>query len=146
MFVYSVSGVVLVFRDTDAFKRVEKIEQVVAANLGAEQLGEALGIRRLRVESQEGQVLLWKEGRYNASTGEATYTRSELPYVLDRMTHLHKAKSSEPLFFLNVAFGIALLFFVVSAFFMWAPGATVLKRGLWTAAVGAALTLVLLFV
>ncbi len=49
----------------------------------------------------------------------AEYEIKELPFILDKMTHLHKSESGDPLFFLNVFFGIALLFFSFSSFFMF---------------------------
>jgi hypothetical protein len=70
----------------------------------------------------------------------------ELPYVLDKMTHLHKASTEDPLYYLNIFFGFSLLFFVVSAFWMYMPNTSVFKRGLIFTAAGIILTLVLLFV
>ncbi|MEL6276120.1 MAG: hypothetical protein AAFU03_13555, partial [Bacteroidota bacterium] len=71
-------------------------------NVSTENLGEALDIRRLKVERQEGDVLYFKDGSYNQSTGVAQYTKKELPLVLDKMTHLHKANTKHPLFWLNI--------------------------------------------
>jgi hypothetical protein len=91
-------------------------------------------------------VNYFKEGTYELATGNAVYTVKELPFVLDKMAKLHKAKSAEPLFFLNIFFGVALLFFVVSSFWMFMPSSSVFKKGVLFAAIGAVLTLVLLFV
>lgn len=145
MSVYAVSGIVLIFRDTDFLKRTETIEATVAPDLNAEALGRELRIKRLRIDRTEGDIAYFKDGSYNLRTGEASYTKKELPYVLDRMTHLHKAKSSEPLFFLNIFFGVSLLFFVLSAFWMFLPKTTVFRKGMIFTAVGILLTLLLLF-
>ena len=62
------------------------------------------------------------------------------------MTKLHKANTNHPLFWLNIFFGVALLFFVVSAFWMFRPQTSVFKKGLYFALGGMVLTFILLFV
>ena len=85
-------------------------------------------------------------GDYNKKTGVAHITTKELPYILDKMTHLHKASTDDPLYWLNVFFGISLLFFVLSAFWMYLPKTKVFKAGLLYSLAGVVLTLILLFV
>ena len=46
MAVYSVSGMILVFRDTDFLKKVTVHEKVIDTSLSAEELGKALEMRR----------------------------------------------------------------------------------------------------
>lgn len=99
-----------------------------------------------RAEKEDGDLIYFRGGSYNKKTGKAEYTIKRLPVILEKMTHLHKAKSSEPLFFLNVFFGLSLLFFVVSAFWMFLPKTTTFKRGLIFTLAGIILTLILLFV
>lgn len=145
MAVYAISGIVLIFRDTDFLKVEMKEERTLATNMDAETLGKALRIRNLKVDKEENGIYYFETGTYNKSTGLAQYTTKELPLVLDKMTHMHKAKSGDPLFFLNIFFGLSLLFFVVSAFFMFIPKTPIFKKGMIFVAVGAALTLLLLF-
>ncbi len=146
MAIYAISGIVLIFRNTDAFKQETAISKTVALNLEGEALGQALDIRRFRAERTEGDIVYFKDGTYNRATGQAAYTVKELPFVLDKMTHLHKATTNDPLYFLNIFFGLGLLFFVISAFWMYLPGGPILRKGLWFTAGGIALTLLLLFV
>lgn len=146
MLVYAVSGVVLIFRKGDTFKRTVTVVETVEPGLDAAALGRAIGVKNLRVERSEGGTDYFATGRYERATGRAEYRKQELPYVLGRMTHLHKATTEDPLYALNIFFGTALLFFVVSAFWMYLPGGPVLRKGLWFAAAGVALTLLLLFV
>ena len=146
MAVYALSGIVLIFRDGNVMKREVTYSKVIDTQLNEKALGQAIGNKKLKVENVTGDLVSFKGGTYNKSTGAVDYKKMELPYILDRMTHLHKAKSSQPLFFLNITFGLGLLFFVVSSFWMFMPGSTVFKKGMWFVAGGVVLTLILMFV
>lgn len=146
MAIYAISGITLIFRKGDTFKVERQLEKTLAAGLGIEALGQALDIRNLEVDRTEGALVYFEGGSYNQATGVANHTVKELPYVLDKMTHLHKATTNDPLYFLNIFFGLSLLFFVISAFWMYLPGGPILRKGLWFTAGGILLTLLLLFV
>lgn len=146
MAVYASSGVIMIFRDTDFLKRDKKIEKQIAQNLTDEQLGEALDIDELHIKSGDDVTVVFDQGTYNRKTGQASYVVKKLPYFVERLTHLHKASVDDPLFFLNIFFGFSLLFFVVSAFYMFLPETSVFKKGLYFAAAGIVLTLIMLFV
>jgi uncharacterized iron-regulated membrane protein len=146
MAVYSVSGLVLVFRDTDLLKKEVEVHKTLASDLEVVQLGKELKIKNLKIEKEEGDLLIFKNGQYNQATGESTMIKKQLPYVLNQMTHLHKAKSSQPLFFLNLFFGLSLLFFVISSFWMFMPSTSVFKKGMYFTLGGIVLTLALLFI
>jgi hypothetical protein len=146
MAVYSISGITLVFRDTDFLKSEKQVERQLKPNLTVEELGRELRMRDLKIEKEEGDVMQFKQGIYTKSTGVAQYTTKELPYVMDRLTKLHKANTKSPLYFLNIFFGLSLFFFVLSSFWMFLPGTSVFKKGMYFAAVGAVLTLLLIFV
>lgn len=119
---------------------------VIEKNLDAEQLGKELKIRRFKVDKHEGDLMTFKQGSYNTKTGEAKYVIAKTPLVLDKLQHLHKANTGDPLYFLNIFFGLALLFFVVSAFWMFIPGSSVFKKGMVFTGIGILLTLILLFI
>ena len=146
MALYAISGIVLIFRDADFFHIVSEETIVLEEEVTIEELGEALDIRKFEVEKVEGDMVYFKDGTYNLSTRTAVVTVKELPYILDKMTHLHKAKSSNALAFLNIFFGIALLFFVFSAFWMYTPKTSIFKKGMYFALAGLVFALVLLFV
>ncbi|MDB5207908.1 MAG: rane protein, partial [Flavisolibacter sp.] len=94
---------------------------------------------------ESGDVQTFKGGTYNKASGDAVYKVKSLPPVMDKLTKLHKANSSQPLFFLNVFFSVSLLFFVISSFWMFLPKTTIFKKGLYFAVAGLVLTVVLLF-
>jgi hypothetical protein len=146
MAVYAISGIVLTFRTTDFMKSEYEVNTTLEPNLNEEALGAALRKRGFKVDKTEGDLLYFSGGTYNIKTGEASYTEKRLPAVLESMNKLHKIHTGNPLFWLGIFFGIALLFFAVSAFFMFRPSAPIYKKGLYFAAAGFLLTIVLLLV
>jgi len=146
MAMYALSGIVMIFRQTDFLKNEVKIERELKPNLTAEALGRELRIRDLKTRKEEGDILYFSEGQYNRSTGMANYTTQELPYLLDKMTKLHKATTNSPIYWLNIFFGVSLLFFVISAFWMFLPQTSVFRKGLYYTLGGIVLTLILIFV
>ena len=145
MAMYSISGIVLIFRQKNTFKVERQIVKTLQPQLTTDQLGQELKIRDLKA-TENGDLLVFETGTYNKVSGEANYKVMELPYLLDRMTHLHKANTNDPLFFLNIFFGVSLFFFVLSSFWMFAPGTTTFKKGMYFVAGGIVLVLVLIFV
>ncbi|MDB2606951.1 hypothetical protein N9Y48_04170 [Zobellia sp.] len=146
MAMYAISGIVLIFRNTDFLKKEVAVEKTIKPNVKADKLGDVLKIKHFKVEKTEGAIVYFEGGSYDSKTGLASYTQKKLPFVLDKMTKIHKATSSQPLFFLNIFFGASLLFFVVSAFWMFRPSTPIFKKGLYFALGGLILTLILLFV
>jgi len=145
MAVYAVSGMTLIFRDTDFLKQEKQVKKQIQVGLESKELGQPLGIREFKVVKEEGNLVYFESGVYDKSTGLADYKVKELPLVLLKMTQLHKARSMDPLFFLNIFFGLSLLFFVISAFWMYMPGTSVFRKGLYFTAGGIVLTLLLLY-
>lgn len=146
MAVYAVSGVLLVYRDTDFLKKEKKYEKTIAKNLNEKELGKELKMKNFEVEKTEGDILKFKQGTYNSVTGEAKYSKKELPFVLDKMTKLHKAQSKDTLSPLNTFFGIALFFFVISSFWMFNPKTKAFKRGMIFTIAGLVVSIILLFI
>jgi hypothetical protein len=128
MMVYALSGITLIFRKTDTFKITIQKELIVEAGLDSEKLGQALRIRNLTPIETNGAVLVFEQGTYDTTTGEAKYTSKVLPGWLDKLTHLHKATTEDPLYYFNIFFGFALLFLAVSSFFMFAKSSLIFKK------------------
>ncbi len=145
MAVYAISGITLIYRDSDVLKKTYTYDKVIDKNIKANALGNVLDIRRLKVIKGENDIITFKEGYYNAKTGEAKYELVKFPFVIHKLQHLHKAKTSDPLYYLNIFFGLALLFFVVSSLFMFTPSSSIFKKGMYFTAGGIILTLLLLF-
>jgi hypothetical protein len=146
MIVYAISGIVLTFRNTDYLKKEVHIEKTIEPNIAAEDLGRALGMGRFQVDKEEGDLMYFKGGTYNKTTGVADYTEKKLPMLLENMNNIHKMHSGHPLFWLGIFFGVSLLFFAVSAFWMFRPTTSVFKKGMYFTIGGIVLTIVLLFV
>jgi uncharacterized iron-regulated membrane protein len=146
MTVYALSGVVMIFRDTDFLKQEKLIEKKLAPNLTADSVGKAIRIRDLKFDEEKGELMLFKQEAITKTTGETKYTVKSLPYVLDKLTKLHKANTKSPLYFLNIFFGVSLLFFVLSSFWMFLPKTTIFKKGMIFVAAGVIFTLIILFI
>jgi len=144
MAVYAISGFTMIFRDTDFLKSDHKNEKQLHPNLKTEDLGRELRIRDFKVVKEAGDIVYFAQGTYNKSTGMASYTTREWPYFMEKLTRLHKADTNSPLFFLNVFFAVSLLFFVISAFWMFLPKTTIFKKGLYFTAAGVVITIILI--
>lgn len=139
MAIYALSGVLLIFRPTDFLKYEQTQIRQLSANLSAEDVSSAIKVRGLKVIAEDNDTITLNIGEYDKPSGTATLTRKDYPIVLAKMVKLHKATSNSPLFYLNIAFGVSLLFFVVSAFLMFMPKLPMYKNGLKIAGIGAAL-------
>ncbi len=146
MAIYALSGVIMIFRNTDFLKVEKQMVRTVDPGLKAEKLGQVLKIRGLKAVSETEAEIVFKEGSYNRLTGEARFSKKELPLVLKKFEEMHKATSDRPLFFLNVFFGVSLLFFVVSSFFMYLPKSRIMKVGMAYAFAGLVLAVVVVYV
>lgn len=146
MAVYAFSGMLMIFRTTDFLKQTKELSQQLAPGLTAKEVGEAIRMRDLKFESSNGPVQNFKQGSYNSSTGMVNYSIKTLPTALDKLTKLHKASTKDPLFYLNIFFGLSLLFFVVSSFWMFLPQTSVFKKGMYFTMAGVVLVLIMLFI
>ncbi len=146
MAIYSISGVIMIFRDTDFLKKENHKVLTVATNLKNEEIGPAIKIKNLKVKSDTLDVVTFEQGTYNKTTGVADFKVKELPTFLSKLTKLHKATHKDPLYYLNIFFGVSLLFFVISSFWMFMPGTTIFKKGMYFTLAGIVLALVMLFI
>ncbi|MFM1808634.1 MAG: hypothetical protein RLZZ242_1359 [Bacteroidota bacterium] len=146
MAVYAFSGIVLTFRNTDAFKTKTLVEKTIEAGLAEDELSGALNMRLTINKTEDGVIYFNSDGTYDIESGRVNYINKAYPAVLAKMNKLHLMNTTNPLFWLAIFFGISLMFFSISAFFMFNTGAPVYKKGLYFAFAGAVLTIVLLLV
>lgn len=64
-------------------------------------LGRSLRIKDFKMENEGGDMISFKQGTYNKSTGIASYTTMELPFFMEKLTKLHNASTNNALFFLK---------------------------------------------
>lgn len=145
MAVYAISGVYLIFRETGFLQTEKKYEKIVPADMKMEELGKFLDIPKFKAGKEENGIIKFRGGSLDTKTHVAKYTKTEVPKFLEKMILLHLSSTEDPMYLLNTFFGVALLFFVVSAFFMYMPGTTILKKGLWFSFAGLILTLLMLY-
>ncbi len=141
--VYALSGVLLIYRNTD-FLKVERVEQKqLATNLAVNDLGAELKIRNFRVEREEGSVIYFGNGSYDATTGKAVVTRKVYIPPFDKLVNLHKVTGTNKMSVVALIYGILLAFLALSSLFMFKFGTRKSKRGLVMIAVSVAATIVL---
>ncbi len=87
-----------------------------------------------------------KDINYNKETGEISYIQMEPPKLLGMMEKMHKATSNSPLYFLNVFFGVALLFFVFSAYWMFLPQTDIFKKAIYFTLGGMVLSVIMILI
>ena len=138
MAVYAVSGTILIFRKTDFLKYDQLIEKQLPPALTAEQLNGELKLKSFDVSEETATRIEFTGGSYDRQSGEAIYTLKDYPAPIASLVKLHKATDKSPLFFLNIFFGVSLLFFTISSFFMFLPKSPNFRSGMKVAAGGAA--------
>lgn len=142
--IYSISGIVLTFRDTNFLKTERQVEQQLDPNLKTSELSDALRMRRFTVESENEEVINFGVGTYNKETGLASYSVYELPVILEKFNDLHKTMSSSSASPFTTILGFLLLFMAVSSLWMFKTTSPHFKRGMILTAVGILASIALL--
>ena len=138
MAIYALSGMILIFRKTDTFKKEIQVQKSISQGLSETQLVEELSIGKLN-------NILFDNGQYNILTGEVQYIKMVYPLILDKLIKLHKATTYSPIYWLNLFFGASLLFFVISSFWMFLPDTSAFRKGLYFSFAGMVMTVIILF-
>ena len=129
MFMYALTGITLTYRTTDTFKVDKKVTRVIEK--GLEEAPQMRGV---------------KDIQYNKETGELSYIQSQPPKILGMMEKMHKATNNSPLYYLNVFFGVALLFFVFSAYWMFLPQTDIFKKAIYFTIGGMILSVIMILI
>lgn len=144
--IYSISGVLLIYRDTDFLKSEQLVEKKLSPGIAEAQLGEALKMRNFKAVKTEGDIIYFQNGNYNKSTGEVKYTQQTLPAFIEKLTGLHKTISKNSTSWFSTIFGLLLLFLTISSFWMFKVKSKLFRRGIVIASVGFVITIALLIV
>lgn len=144
--IYSLSGIVLVYRDTDFLKHNTKVEIKLSPNMEPSALSQALRMKDFKVTNTEGETICFKDGSYNKTTGVAIYTSKENIFPINKFIDIHKVMSSNPIHYFNTLFGLILLFLAISSFWMFKSGTKSFRRGIVIASIGIILTILLFLI
>lgn len=141
--VFSLSGILLVYRQTDLLKSDTVVTRTEASGLAAEDLARTLRLRKIKVDSDDGHDLMFSSdsvrgGKYDRESGAVTYTEKQLPSLLNTLNSLHKTGSSNPIHWISVVYGVLLTFLAVSSLWMFKPSTRHFRRGLTLATIGLA--------
>lgn len=68
MAVYAISGIVLIFRETDFLKQEKQVVKPVNPGAKGDELGKMIGIRDLKITRTEGDTVYFAQGTYNSVT------------------------------------------------------------------------------
>lgn len=143
--IYSLSGLVQTYRDTDLLKQEVVNEKQIGPGLNEAQLGPKLRLRDFKVTNIKGDTLYFKDGNYNSATGKASYVTKEWYAWITPFTELHKSSSKNTAHYFTTIFGILLLFMSGSAFWMFKPGTKAFSSGVLLTIAGVVAALLLLF-
>jgi len=142
--VYALSGVVLTYRDREFLNREVRIEKKIAPGLSATELGDALRIKGFAVSKTEGEVVHFRNGTYNTTSGAVAYTIKEPVFPMNKFIKLHKTNSSGSASWFTTLFGASLAFLAITSFWMVPRGSGLFRRAMITATGGFLLLIVLL--
>ena len=143
--VYALSGISLLYRDTDVFKVEAVVERDLDPNIPTDKLGQALRIRNFEVTEEKDGIIRFAEGEYDSHTGKAVYKAKKTMFPFDKFTGIHKTASSQTdgMHWFLLAYAVILLFLALSSLFMFKPSTKVFREGIVVTLLGIALTALL---
>jgi len=144
--IYALSGMLLVYRDTDLMKADIQVKKKLAPNMESAKVGETLRLKNFKVTKTEGETVWFEGGSYNVTTGMAVYTSREIIFPFNKLIGLHKAVSKNPTHWFNILFGMLLLFMAISSFWMFKPENKNFRRGIFLAGAGIVFVFILLLI
>lgn len=143
--IYCVSGILLVYRDSDFLKQETTVEKQLTANLSENELGKELRLRNFKPIKVEENIVYFENGTYDKTTGVANYTQKALPAFLEALNKLHKTSSNSIAHYISVMFGVLLLFLAISSFWMFKAKSKMFLRGISFAGAGILFTAIIIF-
>jgi len=131
MLMYGLSGITLTFRATDTLKVYKPNNQIIEKGLD---------------NSELPKLRLAKDIQYNKETGELTYLKAVSPTIIGKIEKMHKATTNSPMYYFNILFGFALIFFALSAYWMYLPQTDIFRKALYFTGGGIILALIMILV
>ncbi len=144
--IYALSGIALIYRDSDFLKHSIRIEKKASQNMEASELGNVLHMRDFKVTKIEGETIYFQNGSYNKATGVAIYTSKEVIFPINKFIELHKVSSRNPAHWITTIFALLLLFLAISSFWMFKKRSGLFRRGIVLASSGILVAILLLFI
>jgi len=144
--IYSLSGIVLVYRETNLLKKAVVIEKKLSPDLEATELGSALRFKELKVIKNDPEIIYFQDGTYNKTTGMAVYNSKVVLFPIDKFIALHKSSSSNPVHYFNIFFGVVLIVLAVTSFWMFKKGSVLFRRSLYFTVAGILVTILILLI
>jgi hypothetical protein len=142
--IYILSGMALIYRDTDFLKREVTVERQLKPNMEIGDVGKELRLREVKVTKNEGDIITFQNGTYNKTSGVAEFTSKEVMFPLNKFINFHKAISGKATHWFNLIFGVVFLFLAVSSLWMFKANTKTFRRGMILVGVGIVFTVVLL--
>ncbi|MCT4646892.1 MAG: hypothetical protein N4A74_18020 [Carboxylicivirga sp.] len=134
--VYCLSGIVLLYRDTDMFTIDKQYIETIEKQISADELGDALGLRRIHISSETADTIYFNYGTYCKTSGVADYTINTYPDFVWAINGFHKLKSRYNMHWIGLIYGVLLLFLAISSYWMYKPKSKKFKHGLVLSAIG----------
>ena len=142
--IYALSGIVLMYRNTDFLKKEVTVERQLKPEMLADDLGKELRMRDFKIVRNEGDIIYFQNGTYNKVTGMAVFTSKDVMFPFNKFINFHKAISSNKMHWFNLAFGAILLFLAISSLWMFKANTKTFRRGMILTLVGIVASVVLL--
>ena len=142
--IYSISGIVLIYRSSDFLKYEKQIKVQLSPNLTESEFRSEMKMRKLKITEKNDSVYVFKTGRYNRESGSVVYTRKSLPKLISIFNKLHKASNSNKIHWATTVYGVLLFFLAISSLWMFKNHTKSYKRGMILSLIGLILAIVLL--
>lgn len=144
--IFSLSGLLLVFRDTGFLKYPTVVTKDLPAEMRTDEVQSALRLKRVKVVEDNGntyRIVSGNEeiGLYDLVSGRAEYTVDSYPELINRLNLLHKTDSASGQSFLAIIYSFLLLFLALSPLCFHKPGSRMFRRSLTYLGGGVALAL-----
>jgi|WetSurMetagenome_2_1015567.scaffolds.fasta_scaffold454199_2 hypothetical protein len=143
--IYALSGITLIYRDTDLLKSEKQMTITLAPGLKPSDLAPLLRMREVKVLETKGDVVYFEGGSYNSTTGEAVNTMKDLVFPFNKFARLHKTASKDIMHWFTLIFGISMGFLAISSLWMFKAGTRVFRNGMITVLAGVILAVALLW-